>query len=119
MKKEVKFIVDSDKARKGLFINGNFASIYRDSDEQVVEKAVGHVEEFASNFGFELAPEIKPMNTNLEKTVTVKINTHVARQMLELAGFFSINEKSDDEVFEKVMSMILCYGATYEIGDTQ
>jgi hypothetical protein len=89
-----------------------------ESAEEVVaiaEKAIEHVGKFASRFGFELAPKKPALNADLEKTVTVKVNTKIARQMLDLAGFYSAYEKSDDEVFEMVMNMMSCYGATYKI----
>ena len=37
--------------------------------------------------------------------------------MLKVAGFKpeEINKASDDEIFEKVLSLIGCYGATFEI----
>lgn len=114
MKKEIKVILDTDEARNGLFLNSTYTALHKDSDEEIAAKAIEHVGKFASRFGFELAHEKPALNTDVEKTVTVKINTKIARQMLELAGFHDLNEKSDEEVFEKVMSMILCYGATYE-----
>ena len=50
----------------------------------------------------------------MTKTVKITINIKTARTMLGVAGFNSraIAELSDDEVFEKVLRMIECYGAT-------
>jgi hypothetical protein len=115
MKKEIQVILDTDEARSGLFLHGNFAALHKDSDEEIAEKAIEHVGKFASRFGFELAPKKPALNADLEKTVTVKVNTKIARQMLDLAGFYSAYEKSDDEVFEMVMNMMSCYGATCKI----
>lgn len=113
MKKEIKVIINTDKARDGLF-KRCFASLHRDSDEEIAEKAIAYVGEFASEFGFELAPQKQPLNADFEKTVTVKVNTQAARKMLDVAGFHTAYEKPDEEVFEMVMHMISCYGATYE-----
>lgn len=53
----------------------------------------------------------------MTKTVKVTIDIDVARIMLGVAGFNSnkIKEASDDEIFEKVLSLIGCYGATFKI----
>ena len=110
MKKEIKVILDTDKARSGLFIYGDFFGTHTDSDEEIVEKAVKHV----GRFGFELAPEKPALNVDVEKTVNVKINTKVARTMLGLAGYHGLDKKSDEEIFEMAMDMVTCYGVTYE-----
>ena len=114
MKKELTVILDTEEARSGLFLNGNFAGLYKDSDEEIAEKAIDHVGKFASQFGFELAPKKAPLNADVEKVVTVKVNTKIARQMLELAGYWNADKKSDEEVFAMVMRAIECYGATYQ-----
>lgn len=114
MKKEIKVILDTDEARSGLFLNGNYAALHTDSDEEIAEKAIEHVGKFASKFGFEMAPKKPAMNTDFEKTVKVKVNTKIARRMLDVAGFHTAYEKSDEEVFEMVLDMMSCYGATYQ-----
>lgn len=49
----------------------------------------------------------------MTKTVTVTVDIAIARRMLTVAGFNyeEIHSSSDDEIFEKVLSMIDCYGA--------
>ena len=55
----------------------------------------------------------------MEKMAKIKIDLDVAREMLGLAGFDydKMHNATDDEVVEKVLSMIECYGATYEISE--
>lgn len=54
----------------------------------------------------------------MERDVHIKIDIPVARKMLIVAGwdFQKIQAASDDEIFEKVLEQIDCYGATFEIG---
>ena len=103
MKKEIKVILDTNEARSGLFMYGNYAAIHKDSDDEIAEKAIEHVGKFAFRFGFELAPKKPVLNADVEKTVTVKVNTKIARKMLDVAGFHTAYEKSDEEVFEMVL----------------
>lgn len=117
MKKEIKVILDTEKARHGLLLNGNYAALHKDSDEEIAGKAIDHVGKFASKFGFELAPKKPVLNADFKKDITIKIDTKVARMMLGVAGYQGCKEKSDEEVFEMVMDMIFCYGATYERED--
>ena len=72
MKKELTVILDTMQAREGLFLNGNFSALNRDSDEEIAEKAIEHVGKFASQFGFALAPKRAPLNADVEKTMTKK-----------------------------------------------
>jgi hypothetical protein len=52
----------------------------------------------------------------MTKNVTITIDIKIARKMLGVAGFYKQAEKmSDDEVFEKVLTLIECYGATSSI----
>lgn len=53
----------------------------------------------------------------MKKTVEFTINISWARTMLKLAGFNydEISRASDDEIFEKVLTMTDCYGATFEV----
>lgn len=113
MKKEIKVIIDTDEARRGLFLHGNFAALHKDSDEEIVNKAIEHVGEFASKFGFELAPKKPILNANVEKTMTVKINTQIARRMLGVAGY-NVAEKTDDEIVELALGVNSIYGVDYK-----
>ena len=49
----------------------------------------------------------------MTKQVNVTIDIDVARVMLGLAGF-ETNGKSDDEIFEQVLDMMINYGAIPE-----
>lgn len=53
----------------------------------------------------------------MEKAVSITVDIEVARDMLQLAGFDpdEIENASEDEIFEKVLSLLDCYGATYKI----
>lgn len=53
----------------------------------------------------------------MKKIVEITVDTAIARQMLEVAGFSleKLRKASDDEIFEKVLSMIDCYGAAFEV----
>ena len=53
----------------------------------------------------------------MTKNVNITIDIEVARTMLGVAGFSikEIEEATDDEIFAKVLSMIKCYGATFEV----
>ena len=114
MQKEIKVILDTDEARKGLFIHTDFVGLHKDSDEEIAEKAINHVEQFASKFGFSLAPEKPALNADVKKPVTVKVNTKVARTMLGIAGYHGLDQKSDEEIFAMAMDMVTCYGVSYE-----
>lgn len=114
MKKELTIILDTEKARSGLFLEGNYSALQKDSDEEVTEKAIDRVGKFASQFGFELVPKKPALNADVEKVMTVKVNTKIARQMLRLAGYWDADKKSDEEVFALALSMNDCYGVTYE-----
>lgn len=54
----------------------------------------------------------------MKKMVCITLDTATARRMLAVAGwdFQKIQAASDDEIFEKVLEQIDCYGATFEIG---
>lgn len=49
---------------------------------------------------------------NMTKNVAITLDIRVAKMMLGVAGFYHASELSDEEVFEKVLSLIDCYGAT-------
>jgi len=50
----------------------------------------------------------------MTKQVNVTVDIDVARTMLNLAGF-DIKGKSDDEVFEQVLDIMIDYGGTGEV----
>lgn len=53
----------------------------------------------------------------MTKEVKFTVDIAIARRMLHIAGF-SYEEThlaTDDEIFEKVLSMIDCYGATFKV----
>lgn len=108
LKQEIRMVIDTDQARQGLKHAG-LEELYMDSDERIVERALNYVE----RFGFNKAHKNPTLNTNVEKSVTIKIDTKVARIMLGIAGFNDLGEKSDDEIFEMAMDMITCYGVTW------
>lgn len=56
------------------------------------------------------------MARHMTKTVNITIDIAVARKMLTVAGFNydEIYNASDGEIFEKVLSMVDIYGATYK-----
>ena len=53
----------------------------------------------------------------MTKNVNITIDISIARKMLTVAGFEynTIYNATEDEVFGKVLSMLDCYGATFEI----
>ena len=52
----------------------------------------------------------------MEKKVNINIDINVARKMLSVAGYWDfIKIATDDEIFEKVLSMLTTYGATCTI----
>ena len=114
MKKELTVILDTDKARNSLSLHGNFAALHKDSDEEITEKAIEHVGKFASKFGFEMSPKQAPLNADVEKVMTVNVNTKIARKMLQIAGYHDVDSKSDEEIFAMALSMNDCYGVSYE-----
>lgn len=49
----------------------------------------------------------------MERTVNINIDIKIARNMLGIAGFSKVAyQGSDEEVFNAVLDMISCYGAT-------
>ena len=54
----------------------------------------------------------------MTKNVSITIDIAIARRMLCVAGFDyeKIHNATDNEIFEKVLTMIDCYGATFEVG---
>lgn len=55
----------------------------------------------------------------MTKTVDITIDIAIARKMLGVAGFNynEISNATDEEVFEKVLTMIDCYGVTFKLHD--
>ena len=52
----------------------------------------------------------------MEKNVNVNVDINVAKKMLSVAGYWDfVKIATDDEIFEKVLSMITTYGATCTI----
>ncbi len=53
----------------------------------------------------------------MTKHVKITVDIAIARRMLAVAGFGleEISEATDDEIFEKVLGMIDCYGVTFEV----
>lgn len=53
----------------------------------------------------------------MTKEVKLTVDIAIARRMLRVAGFSyeETHQATDDEVFERVLSMIDCYGATFEV----
>ena len=53
----------------------------------------------------------------MTKKVNITIDVAIARKMLCVAGFSwdEINRATDDEIFEKVLTMIDCYGMTFDV----
>ena len=61
-------------------------------------------------------PRKREGGIKVTKNVTISINITAARKVLSIAGFCKqAEEMSDDEIFQKVLSMIECYGATSTI----
>lgn len=50
----------------------------------------------------------------VKKNMCISIDIDIARKMLDVAGYYDVYEKSDEEVFELVMKQIKCYCATYK-----
>lgn len=52
----------------------------------------------------------------MTKDVKITVDIAIARKMLHVAGFpyEETQRATDDEIFEKVLSMIDCYGATFK-----
>ena len=116
VKKEITVIVDSEQARKGLFLHTdkyqNYYHLHKASDEEITNTALEHVGQFAQKFGFELAPQKPVFDTDMEKEVTIKVNTKIARQMLDVAGY-NTREMSNEEIFKLAMEMATDYGVYY------
>lgn len=51
----------------------------------------------------------------MKKIVEVTVDIRIARLMLAVAGFNNISNMTDNEVFEKALSMNEEYGVTSEI----
>lgn len=53
----------------------------------------------------------------MTKEVNITVDVAIARRMLCVAGFSyeEIHAATDDEIFEKVLALIDCYGATFEV----
>lgn len=53
----------------------------------------------------------------MTKEVNITVDIALARRMLCVAGFSfeEIRAATDDEVFEKVLTMIDCYGVTFDV----
>jgi hypothetical protein len=53
----------------------------------------------------------------MKKIVYITVDTAIARRMLAVAGwdFHKIQSASDDEIFEKVLEQIDCYGASFDV----
>ena len=53
----------------------------------------------------------------MTKTVEITVDIAIARRMLTVAGFRleEIRNATDDEIFEKVLAMNDCYGATFKV----
>ena len=55
----------------------------------------------------------------MTKEVRITVDIAIARRMLCVAGYSrdEIYRATDDEVFEKVLNMVDCYGATFEMNE--
>ena len=51
----------------------------------------------------------------MTRDVKITMDVNIARMMLGVAGFWEASNMTDDEVFEKVLTMIEAYGAKSEI----
>lgn len=52
----------------------------------------------------------------MKRTVEITIDIPIARKMLVVAGYWKeINAMTDDEVLEKVLEQVVCYGVQYEV----
>ena len=114
MKKEMRIVVDTEKARTGLFLHGNY-NVHNLSDDEILDAATKHVGEFASQFGFEEAQKQPELSECIERDVKIKIDTKIAKRMLGVAGFYDLEDKSDDDIVRMVLRMIECYGANYDL----
>jgi hypothetical protein len=50
----------------------------------------------------------------IKKTMEVSVNTDNARKALEVAGYYDVNKKTDEEVFQMALKMNNCYAVTYQ-----
>jgi hypothetical protein len=50
----------------------------------------------------------------IKKNMEVTVDTDIARKMLMVAGYYDIDSKTDEEVFNLAISMNVCYAVTYE-----
>lgn len=56
----------------------------------------------------------------MTKDVSITIDIALARRALGVAGYFKeIIQATDDEVFEKVLTLLDCYGATFKVKEKQ
>ena len=46
----------------------------------------------------------------MTKTAEITVNIDIARKTLRMAGYYSVNNMSDDEIFEKAATMNTEYG---------
>lgn len=53
----------------------------------------------------------------MTKDISITIDIAIARRMLTVAGwsYDEIRRATDDEIFEKVLTLIDCYGATFKM----
>lgn len=65
---------------------------------------------------YKFFPNKETRNGVMTRTVAISIDIRYAKVTLAVAGF-DTSEMSDDEVFEKVLTLIDCYGARYSIID--
>jgi hypothetical protein len=58
--------------------------------------------------------------SKITKNVKVTVDIETAKMMLEVAGcgYLQLQDKSDDEIFELVLHVMACYGATTKTGET-
>lgn len=52
----------------------------------------------------------------MKKSIDITIDIAVARKMLQVAGFSysELSRATDDEIFKITLSMIECYGVTFD-----
>lgn len=48
----------------------------------------------------------------ITKTMEVSVDTKIAKNMLEIAGFH-VKDKTDEEIFDLAVSMSHCYAVTH------
>ena len=53
-------------------------------------------------------------NMIIKKTMEVSVDTDIARKMLRIAGYYDIDNKTDEEVFNLALRMNDCYAVTYK-----